>query len=126
MLRRHSFPDLSDELRFREPEPVPAFLEKMLKRSMPPKGFGADWSGIRHFNLETGADELIVDGEKLRPFPPYTSGWVSKLMSVSSDGTGAVGTVGLTAGGKMDYFVCELSFAAGLKRTITKLANPFL
>jgi len=113
-----------NELRFREPERVPAFLQKVLKGT--PKGFGADWSGIRRVNLETGADELILDREKIHPFPPYTTGRVSRLISVSADGTDAVCTVGLSAGGRVDYFVCELSLAAGLRRTITKLAHPFL
>ncbi len=72
-----------NEMRFREPHPTPAYLKTVLKdKGLPPEPWGADWLGIRRFNLETGEDTRVVDKESLRVPPPYTSGWVSQLLNV--------------------------------------------
>jgi hypothetical protein len=116
-----------NELRIRETQPIPAWLQQLSKgKRLPPAGHGADWLGIRRFNLETGEDQRLLDKETLHPIPPYTSGWVSRIMSVSVDGSSAVCTVGLTAGETMKYFVFEVSLADGLKRNITELPRVFL
>jgi hypothetical protein len=115
-----------NEMRFREPRPTPAYLQVVMKGKVPPEPWGADWLGIRRFNLETGEDTLVLDKESLRPTPPYTSGWVSQLLSVSADGSNAVCVVGLTPGGTMKYFVYELSLAEGLGRMIAELPQVFL
>jgi hypothetical protein len=115
-----------NELVFRKPEPVPEYLKAVTKGKLPPQGHGADWRGIRRFNLISAEDKLLLDEENLAPFPPYTSGWVSGLISVSADGTGGICTVGLTAGGMMRYFVCELSFTEGIKKAIAELPHIFL
>jgi hypothetical protein len=114
-------------MRFREPRPTPAYLQTLLKGNAPPhKQWSADWLGIRRFNLETKEDKLILDIESLRPPPPYTSGWVSDILSVSGDGSLAVCVVGLTPGSVMKYFVYELSFADGLQRLVAELPDVFL
>jgi hypothetical protein len=118
-----------NEFRFREREPrtVPAYLGPMLKMyDLPPEGWGADWLGIRVYNLETGEDVRVLDGGQLNPPPPYTSGWVSDILSVSADGSGAVCKVGLMPGGGVDYFVFEVSLKYGLMRMIAKLPEVFL
>jgi hypothetical protein len=116
-----------NEMRFREPRPRPAYLQEILKgKPAPPQGWGADWIGVRRFNLATEEDKRIVDKETLNPPAPYTSGWVSQIMSVFADGSGVVCKVGLSWGGRMDYFVYELSFTEGLKRKIAELPRVFL
>jgi hypothetical protein len=89
-------------------------------------GFEANWVGIRRFNLETGLDEQVLDERTLCLGTPESSGWMSRIMGVSSDGSGAVCTVGLTTCGEGGYFVYEVSFAEGLKRMVTKLPRVFL
>jgi hypothetical protein len=118
-------------MRFREPEPrrTPVHLETALKGkgfSLPPEAWGADWLGIRRFNLATGEDEGVLDRKSLRPPPPYTSGWVSRILSASADGSGAVCQVGLTPGGGVDYYVAEVSLADGVRRLIARLPRVFL
>jgi hypothetical protein len=115
-----------NELRFRKPQPMPAYLEVVLQgRKLPPEPWGADWIGIRRLDLETGEDTRVLDEGSLNPPPPYTSGWVSQILSVSADGSGAVCTVGLMPGGGVDYFVFEVSLAHGLRRMIAKLPDVF-
>jgi hypothetical protein len=116
-----------NEMCFREPRPTPAYLEVLLKgKDLPPEPWGADWLGIRRFNLETGEDKRVLDQEGLHPPPPYTSGWVSQILSVSADGSSAICVVGLTPGSQMTYFVYELFFADGLTRMIAELPQVFL
>jgi hypothetical protein len=118
-----------NEMRFREPRRTPAYLETVLKGkgfSLPPEGWAGDWLSVRRFNLESGEDEGVLDRESLRPPPPYTSGWVSRILSVSADGSGAVCRVGLTPGGGVDYYVAELSLADGIRRLIARLPRVFL
>ena len=117
-----------NELGFRKPRPTPTYLKVVLKgKDLPPeRGWGADWLGIRRFNLETGEDTRVLDEDSLRPPPPYTSGWVSELLSVSADGSGAVCVVGLTPGSQMKYFVYEMTFAHGLKRMVAELPQGLL
>jgi hypothetical protein len=120
-----------NEKRFREPDRqrVPAYLEPLLKDrglTPPPEMWGADWLGIRRINLETGEDTRVLDEESLRPPLPYTSGWVSQIISVSADGSGAVCQVGLTPGGGVDYWVMELSFFGGPRRMVARLPYVFL
>jgi hypothetical protein len=116
-----------NEMRLREPPPTPAYLEVLLKgKELPPEPWGADWLGIRRFNLETGEDKRVLDKQTLRPPPPYTSGWVSQILGVSADGSSAICVVGLTPGSQMTYCVYELSFAEGLTRMIAELPHVFL
>jgi hypothetical protein len=115
-----------NEMRFREPRPRPAYLDVVLRGKGPPEPWGADWVGIRRVNLETGEDVRVLDRESLRPPPPYTSGWVSQILSVSADGSEAVCVVGLTPGNQMRYFVCELSLEHGLGRLVAELPDVFL
>ena len=116
-----------NEMRFREPRPLPAYLEAALKgKGLPPQEWAADWLGIRRFNLETGEDRRVLDEESLCPPPPYTSGWVSQILSVSADGSGAVCVVGLTTGSPTEYFVYEVSLAGGLRRMVAELPQVFL
>ena len=115
------------EFRFRKPEPTPAYVEIVMRgRPLPPKPWGADWVGIRRLDLETGNDLRVLDEESLHPPRPYTSGWVSDILSISADGSAAVCTVGLTPGGGVDYYVFEVSLTFGLGRMIAKLPNVFL
>jgi hypothetical protein len=115
-----------NELRFREPRPTPDYLKIVLKgKALPPEGLGADWVGIRRFNLETGDDIRVLDEESLHLPPPYTSGWVSQILSVSADASGAVCAVGLTPGSMMKYFVYEVSFTNGLGRKVAELPQVF-
>jgi hypothetical protein len=116
-----------NEMRFREPVPPPAHVKAVLRgKQPPPVEWAADWLGIRRFNLETGEDLRVLDEGSLRVPPPYTSGWVSQILSVSADGSGAVCVVGLTPGGEVTYFVYELSFSDGLGRQIAELPQVFL
>ncbi len=116
-----------NEMRLQEPEPTPAYLKIVLKgKALPPEPWRATWLGIRRFNLEKGEDTRILDRESFRVPPPYTSGWVSQILSVSADGSGVIGVVGLLRGSKMTYFVYELSFAEGLGRKIAELPQVFL
>ena len=139
---RHELEDQSDvfscegspflifnELRFRA-ELVPNYPEWMIpllpKGQAEARGYGADWIGIRRFNLDTAEDKRVLDEETINPFPPYTRAWVSQLLSVSPDGTGCVCVAALTKGGKVDRFVCEASFTEGLKRQLAPLKRVFL
>ena len=116
-----------NEMRFREPRPQSGVLDVVFKgKRPPPAGWGADWVGIRRVNLETGEDVRVLDEESLRSPPPYTSGWVSQLLGVSSDGSGAVCVAGLFSGGTGAYFVCELSFRDGVGRLVAELPDVFL
>jgi hypothetical protein len=119
-----------NEMRFEEPESprIPTYLEGLLKdKHMPPQvGWGADWLGIRRFDLETGEDARVLVEETLRPPPPYTTGWVSGILSVRADGSGAVCTAGFMPGGGVDYYVVEVSFTGGVSRVIAKLPHVFL
>ena len=115
-----------NEMRFREPRARPGYLDVVLKGKVPPEPWGADWVGIRRVNLETGEDVRVLDEESLRPPPPHTSGWVSQILGVSADGSGAVCVVGLTPGSQMSYFVYELSFRDGLGRLVAELPHVFL
>lgn len=118
-------------MRFREPEPrgVPAHLAAVLSEKDLPRRPGrwfADWVGIRRFDLETGVDAQVLVQETLRPPAPYTSGWVSEILSVRADGSGAVCKVGFTPGGGVDYYVVEVSFGSGATRVIARLPELFL
>jgi hypothetical protein len=116
-----------NEMRFEQPRPAPPYLQQIFKgKPAPPGGWGSNWLGIRRFDLETGEDQRVLDAESLNPPPPYSSGWVSRIMSVSGDGSLAVCTVGLSAGGHMEYFVFEVSLAKGLVRKIAELPGVFL
>ena len=96
---------------------MPAYLRIGLKgKGLPREPWRAAWLGIRRFNLKTGEDTRILDRESFRIPPPYTSGWVSQILSVSADGSGVIGVVGLLRGSTMTYFVYELSVVVhGLK-----------
>jgi hypothetical protein len=116
-----------NEMRFREPRPSPAYLKFAFKgKELSPDIWGADWLGIRRFNLETGEDIRVLDKESFHVPPPYASGWVSQILSVSPDGSGAVCVVGLSSGGQVHYFVHELSFTDGLGAMIAELPRVFL
>jgi hypothetical protein len=91
----------------------------------------AGWIGVCRFNLETKVNEMVLDKSNLRPSPPYASGWVSHIISVRPDGSGAVCSVGLKRRESderqvMDYFVYEVSFIHGLVRQIARLPAVFL
>jgi hypothetical protein len=116
-----------NEMRFEEPRPTPEHLKVIFKeKDLPPERWAADWIGIRRVNLKTGEDTRVLDELSFNPPPPYISGWVSDILSVSADGTAAVCVVGLDRGGRMDYSVFEVSFAEGLKRKIADLPHTFL
>ncbi len=116
-----------NEFRFREPSPIPAYLKATLRgRELPHDSWGADWLGVRRLDLETGAEARVLDEGSLHPPAPYTSGWVSEILSVTADGSGAVCTVGLTPGGGMDYYVFEVALPGGLRRMVAKLPDVFL
>jgi hypothetical protein len=106
-----------NEMRLRPPQP--GFSE-----------VGADWVSVRRFSFETMVSEIVLDRPGLRPPPPYLSGWVSGILAVWPDGTGAVCSVGFkkTAGNGgfvVDYFVYDVSFKDGLRRQITALPQVF-
>jgi hypothetical protein len=112
-----------------EPDPVPGWVEAAFHGNKLPhqsERWWCDWLGIRRVNLETGEDVRVLDKESLHPPPPYTSGWVSDILSVSADGSEAVCTVELMRGGEMTYFVFEVSPAGGLKRQVAELPDVFL
>jgi hypothetical protein len=116
-----------NEMQFSKLRPTPAYLKVFLKGAeLPHDGWGVNWVGIRRINLETGEDTQVLDQESLGVPPSYASGYVSRILSVSADGSGAVCVVGLMHGSQMKYFVYELSFDAGLGRKITELPNVFL
>jgi hypothetical protein len=116
-----------NEMRFREPRPTPGYLKVVLKgKDPPPERWGADWLGVRRFNLETNEDTRVLDEQSLQVPLPHTLGWVSRILNVSADGSGAVCVVGLTPGSRMTYFVYELSFTDGLGRKIAELPQVFL
>jgi hypothetical protein len=75
---------------------------------------------------DRSSTDRVLDEESLHVPPPYTSGWVSQILSVSADGSGAVCVVGLTPGSQMTYFVYELSFNDGLGRKVAELPQVFL
>jgi hypothetical protein len=117
---------LFNEMRFCEPKPKSWYPSELLKgQHEPPVGHGADWLGVRRIDLRTGKDETVLDERTISPPPPFVGGWVSRLMSVSTDGSSAICQVGLDLGGQMRYFVCEVGLPGGLKRTIAELPNVF-
>jgi hypothetical protein len=116
-----------NELRFRERRPTPGYLEVVLRgRKPPPEPWGADWIGVRRFDLQTGDDTRVLEESSLHPPSPYMSGRVSAILSVSADGLNAFCKVGLIRGGGVDYFVFEVSLQHGLRRMIAKLPNVFM
>jgi hypothetical protein len=118
-----------NEFRFRplpKAEPLPAYLQQLVKDQAEPPAYGADWIGIRCFNLQTGEDRRVLDQETINPPSPYTIAWVSSLMSVNADGSGGVCRVSLSTGGIAKCFVHELSFTEGLGRRIAELPHVFV
>jgi len=115
-----------NEMRYREIGRTPPYLKHLLKGQTSFPTYGGDWFGVRRYNLETGEDRTVLDEDTLKPPTQYSRGWVARLLTVSADGRTAVASVGLQAGGRVTYFVCELSFTDGLKEIIAELPRVFL
>jgi hypothetical protein len=71
-------------------------------------------------------DTRVLDRESLNPLSPDTPGWVSRILSISADGSSAVCVVFLPSGAAASYSVYEVSLAEGRKRKIAELPHTFL
>jgi hypothetical protein len=109
----------------RLPQPPPPAPWTIKEKEPSDPGWGGNWIGIHRFNLVTGEDARVFDELRLRLPQPFTSGWISGILSASNDGSGAVVVMGLSTG-IMRYFVYELSFIDGLGRQIAELPYTFL
>jgi hypothetical protein len=116
-----------NEMRFEDRPPSPEYLKGIVKKKwLPPRGWGADWIGIRRVNLVTGEDKRLIEAETLNVPSPYVRGWVAEILNVASDGSLAVCKVGLDIGGRLDYSVFEVSLTEGLRRKLADLPHTFL
>jgi hypothetical protein len=116
-----------NEMRFEARPPRPEYLMTVVKKKwLHPRGWGADWIGIRRVNLLTGEDKRVIEPESLNFSPTYSNGWVSEILSVDSDATLATCIVGLDLGDRVDYSVFEVSLTEGLRRKIADLRPNFL
>jgi hypothetical protein len=116
-----------NEMRFEDRPPRPEYLKVIVKKKLlPPRGWGADWIGIRKVNLLTGEDKRVIEPESLNVSASYSGGWVAEILSVASDGSLAICKVGLDIGGRLDYSVFEVSLTEGLLKKIADLPHTFL
>ena len=116
-----------NEMRFEDRPPTPEYLKGIVrKKSLPPRGWGANWMGIRKVDLVTGEDKRVIEAESFSVPSPYGGGWVREILSVARDGSLATCIIGLDIGGRLDYSVYEISLTEGLQRKIADLPQTFL
>ena len=95
------------------------------------KHSGYNWNSIRKIDITSNEVISTIDNEELAVDEPYFRGWISDIFGASADGEIVYCSVGLQkktgeTGGKVDYYLANVSLMNKKYDIITKLNNTFL
>jgi len=86
---------------------------------------GGDWDTLCQFRLDTSDTQILARrGELIAP-QGYDRAWLSELLSADDDGVTLCCKVGLSAGGAVEYWICELLVVQRTVTPVTRLEATF-
>ncbi len=133
--RYHRISEKTDRLSFESPVLSPSgshfFVNVWEAEKIDGKYTGFDWNSIRNIDITSNEVISTIENGELAVDEPYFRGWISDIFGASADGEMVYCSVGLQiktgeTGGKVDYYLANVSLMNKNYEIITKLNNVFL